>query len=198
MIEVIARLVSTSPYSQSKHYDVPKLPKELFKDYEERTWRERIHYNEDGYVIIPPMVFKNCLSEAAKFLSIKIPVKGNSTYTKHFEAGVMAMDAVILPIKKDDVPGEKFFVPSDGRRGGTTRVEKCFPVIHRWEADVRFYVMDETITFDIFAKHISEAGKFIGIGRFRPSKNGFYGRFALKQLNWGGEILEIADDEIAA
>lgn len=35
------------------------------------------------------MAFRNCLAEAAKFLSIQIPGKGKSTYTKHFEAGLI-------------------------------------------------------------------------------------------------------------
>jgi hypothetical protein len=29
----------------------------------------------------------------------------------------------------------------------------------------------------VFEHHLHEAGKFIGIGRFRPRNNGFYGRF---------------------
>ncbi len=88
-----AELFSVSAYSQSRHYDVPKLEKEIAKDYEARTWRERLHVTEGGFVFIPPIAFKNCLAEAAKFLGIQIPGKGKSTYTKHFEAGVLVVDA---------------------------------------------------------------------------------------------------------
>ena len=52
-------------------------------------WRERLHVNSDGYVFIPPMAFKNCISEIAKYRSDKIPGKRNATYTKHFESGVL-------------------------------------------------------------------------------------------------------------
>jgi hypothetical protein len=175
-----------SAYSQSRHYDTPKLPKETAADYENRTWRDRLHVNEEGFVCIPPIAFKNCISEVARFLGKQIPGKGKSTYTKHFEAGVLVMDPLILPIKKDEVPRETYFVPADGRRGSGKRVIKHFPVIQQWEGQVTFYILDETITEDVFLEHLEEAGRFIGIGRFRPRNNGFYGRFQVKKFEWNG------------
>jgi hypothetical protein len=142
---------------------------------------------EAGCMIIPPMAFKNCLSECAKFLSIQIPGAGKATYTKHFEAGVLVTDGLTLPIKKDKVEGLWLFVPADGRRGSGKRVEKCFPVVQHWEGEVVYYVLDETITKDVFRKHLEEAGKFIGIGFFRPRNNGFFGRFQVVDVQWPDE-----------
>jgi len=184
MKTAIATLKSVSPYSQSKHYNTEKLAKELHKDYEARTWRDRLHTTLDGEVFIPPMSFKNCLSEAARFLSVQIPGKGKSTYTKHFEAGVLVTDALHLGVKASDVKGEWLFVPSDGKRGGGSRVDKCFPVIHEWGGDVTFHILDETITEDVFLQHLQQAGAFIGVGRFRPRNNGFYGRFKVEAVKW--------------
>lgn len=183
----IVELESVSPYSQSRHYSDPKQEKESSSDYEKRTWRQRLHYDESGEVFIPPMAFKNCLSEAAKFLSIQIPGKGKSTFTKHFEAGVMVKDPVPLGIHKDKVAGECFFVPSDGIRGSGKRVEKWFPMLPRWKGSVSFYILDETITKDVFSKHLEQAGLFIGVGRFRPRNNGFYGRFKVNKMDWKSE-----------
>lgn len=184
MKQVIAKLESISPYSQSRHYTTPKTEKEGPRDYEARTWRDRLHTLPDGRVFIPPMSFKNCLSEAAKFLSISIPGKGKSTYTKHFEAGVLVTDALVLNVKKDEVLGEWLFVPSDGVRGSGKRVDKCFPIIQEWAGEVTFYILDETITEPVFRKHLEQAGQFIGMGRFRPRNNGFYGRFLVESLKW--------------
>ena len=184
MKTAVVKLKSFSPYSQSKHYTTPKLEKEGHKDYEARTWRDRLHTNDKGEVFIPPMSFKNCLSEAAKFLSLQIPGKGKSTYTKHFEAGVLVTDALYLGIQKEDVKGEWLFVPSDGIRGSGKRVDKCFPVIHEWSGDVTFYILDETVTQTVFKQVLEQAGSFIGVGRFRPRNNGFYGRFMVESLNW--------------
>lgn len=185
MRTVVATLESIAPYSQARRYTEPaKKAKESPADYEARTWRSRCHVTENGKVFIPPMAFKNCVADAASFLSLRIPGRGTATYTKHFEAGVLVMDALILPIKADEVKGEWLFVPSDGKKGGGKRVDKCFPVIHEWKGDVTFYVLDETITQEVFEQHLREAGNFIGIGRFRPRRGGFYGRFKVVKLQW--------------
>jgi len=185
IVTAIASLKSAAPYSQSRPYtDPPKGDHETNKDYEARTWRERCHADAKGNVIVPPMTFKNCLSEAAKYLGMKIPGKGKSTYTKHFEAGVMVITPLTLPIKKADIVGEWLYLNADGRRGSGTRVWKCYPVVAEWEGDVEFTIVDPAITEDVFSQHIVEAGKYIGIGRFRPRNNGFYGRFTLEGLKW--------------
>jgi hypothetical protein len=179
-----AHLKSISPYSQSRYLQTPKLEKEGADAYERRVWRDRLHTTPDGHVFIPPMVFKNCLSEAAKFMSRQIPGKGKSTYTKHFEAGVLVTDGLVLPLKREDVPGEWLFLNADGVRGSGRRVEKCYPKIEEWEGDAVFHILDETITEKVFEEHLREAGSFIGIGRFRPRNNGFYGRFAVESIKW--------------
>lgn len=184
------KLKSKSPYSQSKHYtkdDIPELEKEGKDAYERRTWRNRMHVR-DGEVFIPPMAFKNCLAEAAKFLSMQIPGKGKATYTKHFEAGVMVVDEVFLGVKADDVKGESLFVPVSGRRGDGKRVTKVFPMIPEWSAEVTIHVIDETITADVLHAHLREAGILIGIGRFRPRNNGYYGRFEVVEFEEAGEV----------
>lgn len=184
MKQARATLESVAPYSQSRYHGTEKLDKENHQDYEKRTWQNRLHSNKDGFVFIPPMAFKNCLSECAKYLSIQIPGKGKATYTKHFEAGIMVTDPLVLPVKKEEVEGEWLHVPSDGRRGGTKRVEKCFPVIHEWSGEITFFIFDETITEEVFSEHLHQAGQFIGIGRFRPRNNGFYGRFTVKKITF--------------
>jgi hypothetical protein len=143
-----------------------------------------MHSDADGNVFIPPMSFKNCLSEAAKYKSTQIPGKGKSTYTKHIEAGVLCFSPLVLPVKAAGVSGEWLHVPSDGRRGGTTRVEKCFPIIPSWEGIVEFLIVDDIITEEIFKTYLEDAGRFIGVGRFRPRNNGYYGRFSVESIDW--------------
>jgi hypothetical protein len=36
----------------------------------------------------------------------------------------------------------------------------------------------------VFLRTLEAAGRFIGIGRFRPRNNGRYGRFAVENLRW--------------
>jgi len=180
----VCGLESLSSYSQSRHYKVEKLPKELPGDFEERTWRERCHVREDGHIIIPPMAFSQSLKEAAKYLSLPIPGKARQTFTKHFEAGILVTDPLVLVDTKEEVQGEWLFVPSDGRRGGGTRVEKCFPLILSWAGRVTYYILDDIITQDAFTQVLTASGSLIGIGRFRPRNLGYYGRFKVTHVDW--------------
>ena len=181
---VTAILRSVSPYSQGRYHAIPRNDRETADDHEHRTWRERVHADSNGEVFIPPMALKNCLAECAKFRSEQVPGKGKATYTKHFEAGLLVLDPLRLGIQKDDVEGEWLFVPADGRRGSGKRVMKCFPVVQSWEATATIHVLDDAITKDVFERHLAEAGRFIGMGRFRPRNNGYYGRFEVISLTW--------------
>jgi len=180
-------LKSASPYSQSRYVDLeeePKKDKETHVDYEKRTWRRRLHTNEEGYVIIPPTALKNCICDAAKYLGKQIPGKGKSTYTKHFEAGVLVTEPLVLSIKADKVQPIKLFLPSTGIRGDGKRVTKFMPFIPSWEGIVTWTILDEIITESVFTEVLTEGGKFIGMGFFRPIRNGYYGRFTVESVEW--------------
>lgn len=183
-IKAIVELKSRSPYSQSKVFDSPKKPKEKDDAYDERCWRERMHTTEDGFVFIPPMGFKTMIFEAARRLNVKIPGKQNQTYTKSFEAGILVVDPLVLPVRALDVKPEKLFVPSNGVKGAGKRVMKRFPRIDKWAGEVTFHILDATITKDVFVEVLNHAGLLTGIGRFRPDRGGFYGRFKLESIQW--------------
>ena len=184
MRKAICKLVSVSPYSQGRYHNTEKNNKELHADYEKRTWREKVHTTREGNVFIPPMAFANCIKECATYLSLPIPGSGKSKYTKNFQSGVLVHTGIELPLTKEDVEPEWVLVPSDGRRGGTTRVEKCFPLIKSWQGIVTFLIFDDIITKEVFEKVLVEAGSIIGIGRFRPKNWGYYGRFKVESIQW--------------
>lgn len=181
-------LKSTSPYSQSKYLTAAKTEKEAEDDYEKRVWRERLHTTAKGEVCIPALAFKNCLSDAAAYLSEKIPGKGTQTYTKHFDAGILVPEPVMLGIQKMYVQGEWLMLSARGKRGPGPRVPKCYPLIPEWTGTVTFYVLDDTITEDVFRALLRQAGMFIGIGRFRPRNRGYYGRFEIVKMKWSEAV----------
>jgi len=174
-----------SPYGQSKFIGEKKSRDETFEDFEDRVWRERCHYNEKTKeCFIPPMCFKNALRDAAQYKSEKIPGEGNAKWTKHFKSGVMVVDGLPLHVKRDDVAKTTLHVPSDGRTGGTKRVIKHFPTFHEWGGDVKFLVLDDKITTEVFERFVKDMGSFIGIGFFRPTNGGYWGRFEVKKVTW--------------
>lgn len=181
---VTVELESTSAMSHSKRHYETQNDNETFLEHKARTFRAFLHTNTAGYVVIPPMMLKNTWAEAAKFQSMQVPGKGKATYTKHFDAGILVTEPAVLPLLAKDVESELLFLPGDCTRGGGKRIEKIYPVIHKWSATAFFHVMDPVITEDVFAKVSDAAGSFIGFGRFRPRQGGFYGRFRVKSLHW--------------
>lgn len=177
MKTAIVNLTSKSPLTFGKFHSTPKLDREQNDDYEKRTWSEKIHYDENEDVYIPPQALKNTLSEAAKFMSIQIPGKGKSTYTKHFESGIMVTEPIYLGIKKSSVKPLWLHVPSDGKRGGSKRVMKAFPVVPEWESTASIYILDEIITQPVLEEVLDAGGKFIGLLSLRVRNNGLHGRF---------------------
>jgi hypothetical protein len=172
------KLTGMSEIAFGRNHGTDKLEKESNDAYELRTWKEKCHFNDKGNVIITAFAIKNMLSESAKFLGIQIPGKGKSTYTKHFEAGIIILEPIVLNASRDEgIVPIKLFVPSDGIRGSSKRVFKYFPTVPNWEGLATITIIDETITKDVLVKHVQQAGQFIGLGSLRPRNNGVLGRF---------------------
>lgn len=182
MYKMECDLIGKTPYSSSRPIESIRNTGESHDAFEQRTWREKIHRNAKGEAFIPPMALKNCLADVARYLSESVPGKGKATYTKHFEAGIIVMEPMMLGVKADDAPSERLFLPSDCKRGGGRRVWKTYPKFDPWKVHAVIIVMDETITPEKLEEYLRYAGDFIGMGRFRPRNNGFYGRFDVENV----------------
>lgn len=179
---------SLSPYSASHVIESEKAAKEAFDDFEKRIWRERLNVDEQGQGIIPGMAFKLMLDTAVKRFGGKIKGRGQATWTKFFEAGVLVMDPLqLVGVTRENVQSETLFVPSDGVKGSGKRVWKTFPIVKEWSGEVNYLVLDDTITQDIFERMVTQAFAFVGIGRFRPERGGFLGRAEVVKINWRNE-----------
>lgn len=198
----IASLESIAPYSQSKAIMGGKRDDESHDDFERRAWPERIHADKDGNVFIPPMAFKKAIDAAAVYMKMKIPGQGQATYSKKFASGILVMDPLVLPITKEQVPGEWLHLDANGKKmgqGSSGRVHRCMPRIDSWAGDLHIHVIDEIVlnTFKgkrtVLEEVLNTAGALIGIGRFRPAVGGFYGRFVVKSF----EIREMGDVQAA-
>lgn len=169
---------SVSPIAFGRYYapEVPKLEREKPDDYEARTWINRAHFDANGKVVLPALAIKNALLAAAKYSGEQIPGQGKKTYSAKFASGVLIVkDAVIGT--REDIKGLWLHVPSDGKRGGSSRVMKCFPTIETYKTKVEVIVLDEIITAEVLKKTLVEAGNFIGLGSLRVQNNGVLGRF---------------------
>jgi hypothetical protein len=177
-----ATLKGVSDMSQSRQHEVPALEKESKDAYEIRTWREKLHYDKQtGQINIPQMALKQALTDSSRMLGFQIPGRGKSTYTKHFEAGVLCVENFPIDRFKDEINPARIWCNANGVRGPGKRVVRYFPIIPAgWKCSATFHVYDETITGPVFERVLVEAGKFVGIGRFRPIVGGFLGRFTVE------------------
>jgi len=175
-------LKSSGPILFGKKIMSEKSTGEAHDAFEKRSWRERVHVNNDGYIYLPACALKRTLENVAQYLSETVPGKGKATYTKHFKAGIMVIeDILILPkTKPSELQGLWLCVPSDGRRGGTTRVDRCFPVITEWTAKASIILLDPILIDkpEKVQEYINHAGKFIGLMSMRPQNGGSFGRFS--------------------
>lgn len=184
MKKVTVSLRSIAPYTQSRQHHVPKLDKETSDAHEVRTWREKCTANADGEICIPAMAFKQALDRAAKMLGTQIPGKGKNTYAKYFVAGVMIPDNLPIGVKKDEVEPIILSVNPMGIRGGRGRVTRYFPQVQKWAGDIEIFLLDDTITREIFEKTMKEAGLLVGVGQYRPENGGTNGRFVAEKFEW--------------
>ncbi len=191
MKTVKVHIKGISPYSQSKFVDKEEFPregKETADAHEKRTWQARIHVDEKGVPFMPPMSLKKALDAASTYLG-KIPGERNATYVKRFKSGLLITDPIPLvsngkPVKsKDDFDGEWLFLDAGGKAGqGSTRVKRRMPRLINWEVTSTIYVIDEVIDMDVLERALADAGRFVGVGRFRPQNGGYYGRFEVDSL----------------
>lgn len=181
-------LRSASPYSQSRSFDHDpgvEKPKRGESDlFDQMHWRKKCHSTADGRIRIPQMSFKMAMDTAAKMEGTRVPGKGQATYTKYFLSGVLCADEIVLDQKVEDLECDTLFVNADGVRGSGKRVWKRFPRIDSWEAVVNFIVLAPEIPNALFENTLVNAGRFVGIGRFRPQNGGYYGRFGVEEVTW--------------
>jgi len=135
------------------------------------------------------MAFKQAIDTAAQKLGIKVPNRRGATFKSYFASGVLTVEDALLtcdgkPFTKEDADPVTIQANADGVRGSGKRVPRTFPVFHRWQAVVPFFISDDIITESVFEQTIKAAGSIVGIGRFRAEKGGRNGRFAVTKIEW--------------
>lgn len=185
----IATIRGMSTLTFGRMFQSEKNKGEGHDAYEKRCWRERMHSDSEGYVILQPGSIKLAMEIAAKLRSDSIPGKGKQTFTKNIRGGMVSDPTVssmitvpsndelseFVGVKVDDVIGRTINVPSDGRRGGTKRVPRTFPEIDApWRVDIGFMVFDDNLIEhnEKLHEYLELAGWQVGIGVHRPETSG--------------------------
>ena len=175
---------SASPYTAGRVFTSEKAAKESHDDFEKRVWAERLNVDDKGNGVIPGHAFMLSLCSAAKRYGGKIKGEGNSTWSKFFDSGILVLEPLLLGVTRTTVECHRQHVPSDGMPGGTKRVWRNFPIVHKWGGVIDYHVLDDKITEEKFEELIKQAFTFIGVGTWRPEKRGLNGRAHVKAVAW--------------
>jgi hypothetical protein len=173
-----------APLSQSRQHYTPFKQGESHDVYEERTWREKCHYDENGIIYVPAMAFKQCLDAAATRLSIPDPDSKKARLTKFFVSDVFCEQNMSIGIKKDEIGFVRINAHVDGNRTSGKRVLRTLPQTPQWQGVTSFVVLEPKINHDVFTKVIKYAGRSIGVGQFRPSNGGLNGRYEITNIKF--------------
>ena len=167
-----------------KRFQTEKGDDERDDVFEEKHWMERAHYDSNGGCFIPANAFKFMMMSAAARMKMSIPGDKRATFSKIMESGISVIKDCPIGVNAEDLYKHTLFVPSDGRRGGTRRVPKHFPVAKEWTAEPEFLIIHPFLTEEIFIKHLRYAGIFIGLMTYRPERGHDNGRFTVESWKW--------------
>ncbi len=128
-------------------------------------------YEIDGKLYTPETHIKGCLVEAGK--DQKVVGKGKSTYSKIVGYAVEINPFEIVHKKqKWDVFSVLAVNPSTRGRNLLHR-----PILKEWGLDFEVTFDEEQIPASVLKECFERAGRFVGIGDWRPAKKGRFGKF---------------------
>ena len=188
MYTVKLRIKGVTPLQQSREYAsrVEREERETAYDYEKRTWMERAHVDERGRVYHPGGAFKQALVAASRYSGLQIKGQGKKTYTAKLMSGLGVLENLVTDKKRDDMKRRDVFASAQGgKTKNEPRVWKAFPTFEDWTAETTLVIYDDILTPDIVRRFVEEAGRFIGVGVWRPERGGEYGRFEIASFEVG-------------
>lgn len=153
--------------------------------HEERTWKQRAHYNDKGKVIISGYIISSTLEPAAKLLGERVGGKKMGKGMSHFIRLIQIEGDIATNITQDDLEGHIAFVSANGALGGG-KVMRTYPKIPKWSGalTVVYPTLGNVLSDDVVMKYLEIAGFYIGIGHWRPGapSRGTYGRFSVEKI----------------
>jgi hypothetical protein len=133
-------------------------------------------YRDDEGFYIPTEHIRGSFINAGAMVKSKV---GNAKKSmKNIVAAMFFIEEEKLPLPKE--------YEIDKRSAVNHKVKARIVVIRprwdNWKGEFTLLVDNDTITKDTIEAIIKNAGNFVGIGSFRPTANGYFGRFKLDKL----------------
>ena len=135
----------------------------------------RSYFDDKGYYI-PAEHMQGALINAGSFLKSKV---GNAKKSmKNIVAAMFSLKEPKLYLP-DTFTIDKRSAVNKAIKG---RVITVRPKWEQWDATFTLRVDNDTITKETITELVTAAGNYVGIGSFRPTNNGMFGRFSVKSI----------------
>ncbi len=130
-------------------------------------------YLYEGKPHIPAIYFRNSLVEASK--QFKITGKGKSTYSRLIGATI-DITPEFISIKPEKYDTYRVAAVNPMTKG---RMMISRPRFTEWEASFNIIINDDSVPVDVINEVLEQAGRYVGIGDWRPEKKGMHGKFMI-------------------
>ena len=121
---------------------------------------------------LPAVYLRNAIVEASK--QFKITGKGKSTYSK-IVGSTVNVEPEFTPINGDYIPFRIAAVnPMTKGRMMVTR-----PRFNKWALSFQIILNDDGVPTSVISEILEQAGKYVGVGDWRPEKKGMFGKFMI-------------------
>lgn len=150
-------------------FDEKWVEKKANTDYEKEALK-KLYVDSDGRIYQPSTHIERALIEAGK--KIKVKGQGKATYSKLFGSMVSIVEFELIH-EKPEYEIFKCLVVIPATKG---RVMRYRPMFKEWV--LKFIIeADDEIAKEAIKEALEIAGRYVGIGDWRPEKKGKYGKF---------------------
>lgn len=136
-------------------------------------FHSHIYFNGSPEYFIPADHFRMSMIEAGKL--VKGKVGGATKNMSNVVAGLFIVTPERIKLPKWDIIDKRSAV----NRNIKGRVIVIRPRWNTWGAEFTLSVDEDTITNEMIGKIITNSGKYIGVGSYRPQNKGQFGRYDL-------------------
>jgi hypothetical protein len=140
---------------------------------EEKTAMFHSYVTDDGFYYIPSEHFEQAFVKGGAFVKAKV---GNSARSmKNIVAGMWMISPERIPFRKFDEVDTRSAVNNNVK----ARIITHRPKWNTWECNFTLNVDDDgLLTTSMIESIIGYAGRFQGVGSYRPEHTGKFGRFS--------------------
>lgn len=133
--------------------------------------------NKDGKLYLPCEHLRIAFINGGGYLKSKVGIRTKSMKSVIAAVLMVSPDEILLP-EYDEI--DKRSAVNKNIKG---RVMVIRPKWLKWEAQFDMILDNGTLTKEMLTELITTTGNYVGIGSYRPTNNGYFGRFKLKELN---------------